>query len=142
MGYDLTVQGLIRKRAEVAGQAEVARDQLTARLAELDAIDRTIRVFQPDIDLDDLPVKPAAPAMTGTRGEFQRFLLNALRKAEGPLTTDDLAKLVMAERGMNQADKVLAKLLRERTGNSLAKLRRAGKTRSAKVGGLLEWTLT
>lgn len=140
MGYNLTVQGLLRKRAELAGQAEVARDQLTARLAELDALDRTIRVFQPDIDLDDLPVKPAPPAMTGTRGEFQRFLLDALRKAEGPLTTHDLAKLVMAERGMNQADKVLVKLIRERTGNALAKMRRAGKVAGRKAGGLLEWT--
>lgn len=141
MGYDLTVQGLLRKRAELAGQAEGLRDQLTARLAELDAIDRTIRVFQPDIDLDDLPTKPAPPAMTGARGEFQRFLLDALRKAEGPLTTHDLAKLVMAERGMNQADKVLAKLMRERTGNSLAKMRRAGKVTGRKAtSGVLEWT--
>lgn len=86
MGYDLTVQGLLRKRAELAGDAECPRDQLTARLAELDAVDRTIRLFQPDIDLDALPVKAAPPALTGTRGEFQRFLLGALRKAEGPLT--------------------------------------------------------
>jgi hypothetical protein len=141
MGYDLTVQGLLRKRADLAGQAEGLRDQLDARLAELDAIDRTIRVFKPDIDLDDLPTRAAPPAMTGTRGEFQRFLLDALRKAEGPLTTHDLAKLVMAERGMNQADKVMVKLMRERTGNSLAKMRRAGRLACKKAGpgSLLVW---
>ena len=142
MGYDLTVQGLLRKRAELAGEAEGLRDQLQLRLAALDHLDATIRVFKPDIDLDDLPTKPAPPAMTGTRGEFQRFLLDALRKADGPLTTHDLAKLAMAERGMNQADKVLAKLMRERTGNSLAKMRRAGKVNgSGARGAFIMWSL-
>lgn len=141
MGYDLTVQGLIRKRAELACDATTLRDQLDARLAELDAVDRTIRVFAPDIDLDDLPTRAAPPAMTGMRGEFQRFLLDALRKAEGPLTTHDLAKMVMAERGMNAADRVLAKLIGERTGNSLGKMRRAGKVIGQKTGkiAMLEW---
>ena len=140
----MTVQGLIRKRAELAGAATALRDQLDARLAELDAVDRTIRVFAPDIDLDDLPTRAAPPAMTGMRGEFQRFLLDALRKADGPLTTHDLAKLVMAERGMNAADRVLAKLISERTGNALGKMRRAGKVESRKVSGngVLEWCAT
>ena len=138
----MTVQGLIRKRAELAGAATALRDQLDARLAELDAVDRTIRVFAPDIDLDDLPTRAAPPAMTGMRGEFQRFLLDALRKAAGPLTTHDLAKMVMAERGMNAADRVLAKLIGERTGNALGKMRRAGKVAGRKAGGsgMLAWT--
>jgi hypothetical protein len=144
MGYDLTVQGLIRKRAELAGTAESLRDQLDARLSELDAIDRTIRVFKPDIDLADLPSRAAPPALTGTRGEFQRFLLDALRKANGPQSTLDLARIVMEARGMNQADKVLAKLISERTGNALAKMRRAGKLFSRRVGKstLLEWQIS
>ena len=139
MGYDLTVQGLIRKRAELAGAATSLRDRLDARLAELDAVDRTIRVFAPDIDLDDLPTRAAPPAMTGMRGEFQRCLLDALRKATGPLTTHDLAKMVMVERGMNAADRVLAKLISERTGNALGKMRRAGKIDCRKAGRLLGW---
>ena len=141
MGYDLTVQGLIRKRAELAGAATALRDQLDARLAELDAVDRTIRVFAPDIDLGDLPTRAAPPAMTGMRGEFQRFLLNALRKADRPLTTHDLAKMVMVERRMNAADRVLAKLISERTGNALGKMRRAGKVLSHSVANsaVLEW---
>lgn len=139
MGYDLTVQGLLRKRAELAGAAATLRQQLDDKLSALDHIDATIRVFIPDIDLDDLPTRAAPPAMTGVRGEFQRFLLDALRKAEGPLTTHDLARLVMAERGMNANDRIAFKLIAGRTGNALGKMRRAGKVESRSVGAMLEW---
>lgn len=141
MGYDLTVQGLIRKRAEYARDAATLRQQLDDKLSALDHIDATIRVFIPDIDLDDLPERAAPPAMTGIRGEFQRFLLDALRKAEGPLTTHDLARLVMAERGMNANDRIAFKLIAGRTGNALFKMRKAGKVigRKAGSGGMLEW---
>ncbi len=141
MGYDLTVQGLIRKRADLASEAGALRDQLTAKLAALDHVDATIRVFRPDIDLSDLPEKPAPLALTGTRGEFQRFLLDQLRKANSPPTTLDLAELVMRERGLDPSDRITAKLIAGRTGNALAKLRKAGKVTGRRVGSgqLLEW---
>ena len=139
--YQLTLSGLLRKRAELSGSAEGLRAQLMTQLSALDHIDAVIRVFRPDIDLADLPDSPVPVALSGTRGEFQRFLLDALRKAEGPLTTHDLARLVMAERGMNAADRVTFKLISERVGNSLGKLRKAGRVVSSKVGksAMLEW---
>ena len=107
MGYDLTVQGLIRKRADLAMEAGALRDQLDVKLTALDHVDATIRVFLPDIDLEDLPTRAAPPALTGTRGEFQRFLLDALRKAERALTTHDLAKLAMEARGLKDRKSVV-----------------------------------
>jgi hypothetical protein len=144
MGYDLTLSGLLRKRAEMAGDAAGLKERLGARLADLDALDRVIRVFKPDIDLSDLPERPAPPALSGTRGEFQRFLLDALRKADGPLSTFDLAEMVMRERGMDPSDRITRKLIASRTGNGLAKLRKAGKVTSARSHGSapLLWELT
>ena len=143
MGYDLTVQGLIRKRTDLAGEAETLRAQLGDRLSALDHIDATIRIFKPDIDLADLPERIAPPALSGTRGEFQRFLLDQLRKADGPQTTHDLARAVMVERGLDPADRITFKLISGRTGNALAKLRKAGKVTGRRVGSgqLLEWAL-
>lgn len=43
MGYDLTLSGLLRKRADLAGEAAGLKDQLGARLSDLDALDRVIR---------------------------------------------------------------------------------------------------
>lgn len=98
----------------------------------------------PDIDLEDLPQRAAPPALTGLRGEFQRFLLDALRKADRPLTTHDLAKLVMEQRGMNVGDRVTFKLISERTGNALTKLRRQEMVASHRFSksAMLEWRVT
>ena len=144
MGYDLTVQGLIRKRAELAGQVEAMHCQLASLMAALNAIDTSIRVFRPDIDLGDLPERiPPAP-FTAFRGEFQRFLLDALRKANGPMDTFRLAEMVCERRGLDAADKIVFRLIARRTGYALSKLRRAGKVESRRVSGngLMEWTLS
>ena len=50
----------------------------------------------------------------------------------------------MRERGLDPADRMTLKLIAGRTGNGLAKLRRAGKVASSRVGSgaLLEWELS
>jgi len=140
----LVVHGLIDKRAEIVGKIEAHRDQLAQLMADLDSLDRAIRIFAPDIDLGELPVKPVPPANAAFRGEVQRFLLNTIRKSEAALTTLDLAKAIMEARGLNTADKALAKLIAKRTGHSLGSLRRKGFLRAerANAGGLLRWAIT
>ena len=144
MGYDLTLSGLLRKRAEMAGQVEALQAQLGALIADLSHVDATIRVFRPDIDLADLPEKLAPAPFTGFRGEIQRFLLDELRKANAPLSTFDLAERIMAKRGIDASDRVLRNLINRRTGYGLAKLRKAGKVRShcEHRSAPLNWELT
>jgi hypothetical protein len=143
MGYDLTVQGLIRKRAEMAGQVTALQAQLGELICALSHIDASIRVFKPDIDLEDLPERLAPAPFTGFRGEIQRFLLDELRGANHPLSTLELAERVMRKRGLDPADRVVFKLISHRTGYSLAKLRKAGKAVSQRAHRTapLEWNL-
>jgi hypothetical protein len=144
MGYDLTLSGLLRKRAEMAGEAEAMRAQLQGKLSALDHIDAVIRILKPDIDLEDLPERPVAPSLSGTRGDLQRFLLDQLRRSNHPLSTFDLADAVMRERGLDPRDRVVAKLIQRRTGYGLAKLRNKGKVTSTRAhrSAPLQWTLT
>jgi hypothetical protein len=143
MGYDLTLSGLLRKRAEIAGEAEGLRAQLLGRLSALDHVDAVIRILKPDIDLDDLPAGIVAPALSGTRGDLQRFLLDQLRRTNHPLSTFDLADAVMRERGLNTDDRVIVNLIQRRTGYGLAKLRNKGKVTSKRAhrSAPLEWQL-
>ena len=143
MGYDLTVQGLLRKRAELAGELEMLRAQTRSLLSALQHIDATIRVFKPAIDLEDLPEGTLPPAFSGFRGEIQRFLLDELRKANAPQSTFDLADKIMEKRGLDAGDKIALNLIRKRTGYALAKLRKAGKvlSRAKGKGAPLEWEL-
>lgn len=140
----LVVHGLIDKRAEIVGKIEALQAQLAQHMADLDSLERSIRIFEPDIDLGDAPVKPVPPPNAAFRGEVQRFLLDAMRKSDIALTTLDLARMIMEARGLNTSDKALRKLIATRTGHSLKKLRDKGFARSEKAtaGGLLRWQLT
>ena len=84
------------------------------------------------------------PQSAAFRGEVQRFLLAALRQAGKPLTTTELSRIVMDSRKLNRADRVLAKLIRTRTGHSMSGLRKKGFAESRKYGSgsELEWRLT
>lgn len=142
MGYDLTVQGLIRKRAELAGQVEELHAKLGALMAALAHIDGALHVLKPDIALELLPEKLPPSPFSGFRGEIQRFLLDALRQADGPMSTFDLTRAVMAKRGMDPDDKVVFRMIARRTGYALAKLRRKGAVQSRRLGGnngVMEW---
>lgn len=143
-GYSLTLHGLIRKRAELAGELEGLRAQTRSLLSALQHIDATIRVFNPTIDLEDLPEGTVPPPFTGFRGEIQRFLIDELRKANHPLSTFDLADRLMAKRGLDANDRIALNLIRKRTGYALAKLRKAGRVTSKRAhrSAPLEWRIS
>lgn len=143
-GYHLTLHGLLRKRAELTSTVAALRAELDRVLSGLDAIDTAIRVFRPDIDSDLLPERPAPPASAAFRGEVQRFLLSALRAAKGPMTTTQLAYAVMESRRLNTDDRVLAVLIRKRTGHSLGRLRKGGYVEGERygLGPELEWRVS
>src|SRR5206468_4259712 len=124
--YQLTVAGLLRKRGELTSEVEALRAQLEQKLAALDHVDATIRVFKPEIADEDMPERPAPPPSAAFRGEVQRFLLHTLRTTGKPLTTFQLAEAVMQSRRLNTGDRVLRTLINKRTGNSLRRLAKQG----------------
>lgn len=69
-------------------------------------------------------------------------MLSALRQSDKPLTTHDLAQHVMAERGLNTADKRLVRVIGKRVGACLRHHRDKGLVRSEKgPGPFLVWKL-
>lgn len=140
----LVVHGLIEKRGETVAQIAAAQELLARLMGDLDHLDAAIRIFQPDIDLEELPMKRVPPPNAAFRGEVQRFLLHTLRTASAPMTTLQLATAVMESRNLNVADKMLHRKIAQRTGHSLAKLRRGGflQSEKANAGGLLRWQLS
>lgn len=143
-GFELTLQGLLRKRGEMARDVEAMREQLGVLLSGLDHIDAAIRIFNPAIDLEDMPERPVPPPNPAFRGEVQRFLLHTLRAAGEPMTTHDLAAAVMEARRLNTADRVLFKLVSVRTGHALTRLRKMGHVVSEREGkgALLTWRVS
>lgn len=135
MADEHTLSGLIRKRAEIAGRVEHMQDQLRQLVIDLDNVDATIRLFDPDIDLAEIKPKPLPPRHHAYRGELSRIILTTLRNAKKPLTTREIAQRVMAERGMNTADERLLRLMSKRTGACLRDHRIRGTVKSERGKG-------
>lgn len=141
---NITIRGLIKKRAEIAGRIQALHEEAARLAAALDHIDQTLRLFDPEIDFQDMPVKMLPPPNAAFRGEFQRSLLEMLRGVQKWQTTDELAVKVMVQRRMNDADRELRVLTRKRVGHALKRLERKGVTQSRRMGkgALLSWRIT
>jgi DNA-binding transcriptional ArsR family regulator len=141
---NLTVRGLVKKRAEISGRIHALQEEAARLVAALDHIDQTIRLFDPEIDFQDMPTKLLPPPNAAFRGEFQRSLLEMLRGVQRWQTTDELTVKVMVQRRMNEADRALRVLTRKRVGHALKRLERKGVTQSRRMGkgALLSWRIT
>ena len=64
------VSALVKKRAELTGQIEHTQTQLRQFIIDLDNLDATIRLFVPDIDLEDIKPKPMPPRHAAYKGEI------------------------------------------------------------------------
>ncbi len=134
-----TVAGLIEKHREVAGQIEHARRLLNAMVEDLAAIEHTIRLFDPDADLGR--AKPVPSRDAAFKGEMRRDVLSALRMAQGPLTSLDIARQVVEVRKL-ASDPRTVSMIRKRVGACLWKLKAKGVVREvAQVGEYKAWRI-
>ncbi len=138
--YILT--GLIKKRAEIAGQLEDAQMRVRQLIIDVDAVDAVLRQFDPTIELEMIRPKPVPPRHTAFHGQVTRMVLTMLRETGLPLTTKDIALRVVTERGLNAADPRLAWTVHKRVGASLRSLREKGQVVSASGrGSNIRWSL-
>lgn len=139
---DLHVVTALRdKRAHLAGQIDALQDQLREAMIAVDHVDCTLRMFAPDIDLDEIRPKPLPPRHHAFKGQVTRAILSMLR-AEGAMDAKAITLRLMAERDLNLNDKTLAKAMQKRIGAALRNLRERALVGSAQgAGGMLRWTV-
>ncbi len=126
------VTALRQKRSELAGKIEHHQTVLRQLIIDLDNLDATLRLFEPDIELEDIKPKPFPPRHAAFKGEVARVIFSALRQSDRPLSTHELTQMFMAERGLNTADRKLVKTIGKRVGSSLRHHRNKGTVRSIK----------
>ncbi|MFC3071209.1 hypothetical protein [Phenylobacterium soli] len=136
------LHALIGKRAEIAGRIEHTQLQLRHLITELDHLDATIRVFDPTVDVGDIRSKPVPPRHAAFKGEVTRIVFRTLRSADGPVTSRDIARRLMTERGLNPEDRELSIIMVKRVCACLRVQRHRGLVRNAPAEGSLQgWTL-
>ena len=116
-----TVAGLIEKHREVAGKIDAARKTLDALVFDLQALEHSIRLFDPDAQLGR--AKPLPSPHAAFKGEMRRDVMAALRAAQEPLTSLQIAEQIVAARKL---DASMTVAIRKRIGACLWKLKAKG----------------
>lgn len=135
------ITALRNKRGELTGSIDALQDQLRQAMIDLDHIDCTLRLFDPDIELDEIKPKPLPPRHHAFKGQVTRSILAMLR-SDGAMDAKAITIRIMGERELNTADKALVKAMHKRIGAALRNLReRALVTSEQGKGGLLVWSI-
>jgi hypothetical protein len=113
------VSALKSKRMEVAGQIEALQGQLRQAVIDLDHVEASLRLFDPDVDLAALPPRKVAPVSYDTKGDTGRIILETLRSATRPLSTEQVNHAVMVARRLDTNDKALCRTMMRRTNANL-----------------------
>ena len=94
MENDNVVNGLPRRRQKVADALETAQGRMRQLVLDLDALDATLRLFRPDVDIRVVRIRPVPRRHEAVRPESSRPIHAVLRDAPGPVTTRELARAV------------------------------------------------
>lgn len=137
---DYVLNGLIKRRAEVAGEIEALHDKIRKLLADLETLDHALSIFDPTLPVET--IKPRAfrpPSDWSEYGQMTRIVLNILRSASEPLTTRDIALQMLVERALNKDDQRLLNRMTKRVGIALRRQRDSEVVRSKQGPGM--WML-
>jgi hypothetical protein len=116
MENEHVLSGLMRKRSEIAGQIEYTQRALNELIIDLDHIDHTIRLIDPNADVTLGKPKQFPPRHAAFKNEMSRFVMAALRRAKEPVTSLEVAKEVVIARGLDVTDSRTVSLIRKRVG--------------------------
>ena len=137
---DYALDALKRKRAEMTGEIALCHARLQKLSEDLEHLDATLRLFAPDFVAESiLPKVFVPPKSWSKRGEMSRAVLSILRVAKGPLSTREIASMVVAQRGLDN-DPGILNIMCRRVGHVLRDKRERGLVRALEETGLwLQW---
>lgn len=123
------ITALSKKRAELSGDIERTQIRLRQLILDLEKLDATLLMFDPEFDLPSIKPKTFRPPEDWSkRGEMTRLILGILRKASEPLTSREIASQLIMERGLDRNDPKLLRLMTKRCGVALRGQRNQGTT--------------
>jgi hypothetical protein len=127
---ELVISGLIKRRAQLAGDIENTHEALRKMVLDLESLDATIVQFDPDFQVETIKPKAFRPPKDwSNRGQMSRIILSVLRQAAEPLTTRDIAVQLLIERALDKSDLRLLRLMTKRVGVALRGQRENGVVR-------------
>lgn len=136
------LSGLIRKRAELSGEADALTVKLAAISANVSHLDAVIGLFDPSFDLATIRPKRHRSPDAGRPGEMSRFVMDTLRGVAEPIGTPELTTRLMEARGMNTEDRAAYRNIGKRLCMALRHQEGRGTVRSAQGPGRIAlWSI-
>ena len=133
------VSGLIKRRRALSGDMLELLAQADALACDLEALDRTLRMFAPELTPAAIPARRSKPKPDwAMRGEVVRIVLSALRQADVPLSTAALVIEVLQCRGLSGE---VTRLHSKRVRKCLDRQRDKGAICRVMLGGVICWQL-
>jgi hypothetical protein len=148
MSESHVVSALVAKRAELTGLIEHFQSQIRQISMDVDHLDATLQLFDPDYDLSSIKPKGIRSSNPWfAKGEISRLALDALRTASAALSTCDIAEVLIARKGIviagtKERDRLIKSLL-----GALQQIRKRGAVEivgrvKGAGGGPMLWQLT
>jgi hypothetical protein len=147
MGDIFFIDALIRKRSEILASITDLERQANQLCADLAHIDATLRMLDPDLEIETLPVRGPRPKRSKyfAHGEISRRCREALRDAPGDgwLSGDDIAVKAMRDKKLGpERDRRLRTDFVRRILQTLDSLeRRYGRVVKLRTGRGIRWRL-
>ncbi len=117
---DYVLTGLVKRRAELAGDIENAHEALRKMITDLEHLDATIQQFDATYQVETIKPKAFRPPKDwSNRGQMSRIILSVLRQSAEPMTTRDIAYQLLIERALDKSDQRLVRLMTKRVGVAL-----------------------
>jgi hypothetical protein len=134
-----TVSGLEAKKAELIRYRDGLETELRKVACDLDHLDAAIALFDPSSTPN--AIRRYVVRHRAKKGSVKAFLLNTLREADGPMTSEHLTDLWLKSRGLNASPEVRT-VMRKRIGACLIASRRRGVLRNDGVyDGFKGWVV-
>lgn len=141
---DYMVEGLVKRRAAIAGEMKALQAKLAGYAADLETLDAALRIVAPDLDIPSIAPKMVKPPEDWSkRGEMSRTVFAILRTAGKPLTAREIAAQMIVQRGLAATPKLL-NLMARRVSTCLRDRRDQGLVQNAPTRGgqWLEWRIS
>ena len=121
---DTVINGLLRKRSEVAGEIEAAKERISVLYQQLEHLNGTLATFGYDYSA---PIKPTYKRQEGyfKQGELVRFLFDYLRQ-NGPQTAIQLRDAVLHHKGFDVNDPRIVRDIHKKALRAMKRQERRG----------------
>ena len=134
-----TISGLRSKRVELLSLKKALEADLKKVVCDLDHIDAAIRLFDPALTAK--AVARYGIKHRAQKGTVRVHVLTMLRAAEGPLTSREITRAWMSDRGL-RSDEATYVMIRKRFGACLTAMKADGVVRgTVQEGGYKGWEL-